>query len=122
MKMVSGLFDRYSLAEWALEVLEIYGVNNNQISVVARGRKSVSHTAATAEFVEMGFTKEEAELYAQGVNQGNFLITVATDSQHETLIRGILRSAGAVDKKTSSPIWQSGNAHVLNPNIYIQGD
>lgn len=118
MNTVSGLFEHYNRAEWALEVLGLYGIENHQISVVARGGGNVSLAAATTEFTGMGFTKEEAEFYADGVKQGSFLITVTLDLwQDEYLIGGILRSAGAVDMNTFRPVWQIGSAYVLNSNL-----
>lgn len=119
MNTVSGLFDRYSDAEWALEVLGLYGVDNDQISVVARGSQSVSLTAAVEQFVEMGFTGEDAQFYAEGVKRGDFLVSVEIGLQDEYLVRGILRGAGAVDMNTYRQVWQYGSAYVLNSNAYV---
>jgi hypothetical protein len=121
MNTVSGLFERYSKAEWALEVLGLYGIQNYQISVTARGSRNVALAAAISQFTEMGFAKEEAEFYAEGVRRGGFLVSVALDSQQdEYLISGILRSAGAVDMNTFRPVWQVGSTYILNSNMYIQ--
>ncbi|MBC7877921.1 MAG: hypothetical protein H7Y59_12200 [Anaerolineales bacterium] len=119
MSTVSGLFDRYSDAEWALEALGIYGVDNGQISVVARGSKIVSLKSAVEQFLEMGFTEEDAMFYAEGVKRGGFLISVTIDSEDEYLVRGILRGAGAVDMNASRKIKQYGSAYVLNSNAYV---
>lgn len=118
MNTVSGLFKSYSNAELALEVLGIYGVDNDQISVVARGSKSVSLTVAVEQLVELGFTEEEAGFYAEGVKRGNYLISVEIGSQDQYLVRGILRAAGAVDMNTSRQVRQHGNTYVLNSSIY----
>lgn len=37
-----GLFDRYSNVDWAIEVLENYGVDSEQISVVALDRDAIN--------------------------------------------------------------------------------
>jgi hypothetical protein len=117
VKSVSGLFDRYSKAEWALEVLGIYGVSNQQVSVVARGSRDVTVDNAIAQFVEMGFTREEGEFYAEGVQQGGFLITVAIESEDEFFLRGLLRRAGAEDMNTRRKIMRHGNTFILNSTM-----
>ncbi|MBC7875748.1 MAG: hypothetical protein H7Y59_01140 [Anaerolineales bacterium] len=42
MNMVVGLFDRYSKVDWAIEVLEDYGVDSGQVSVVALDRDAIN--------------------------------------------------------------------------------
>lgn len=55
--------------------------------------------------VDLGFSKEEAEFYAEGVKRGGVLVSVGTDSQDEEQIREILRGAGAVDMDTRRQTW-----------------
>ncbi len=95
MITVSGLFDRCSNAEWALEVLEIYGVDGKRISIISRGADSSSPPmAGSAGLVALGFTQGDAEFYKEGINRGDILICVATGSEEEYRIRAILRGAG----------------------------
>jgi hypothetical protein len=103
MNTVSGLFDRYSNAQWALEVLEIYGVDSKQISVISRGTDGRKPPMAdSAGLVALGFTQGETEFYAEGVKRGDILISVATGTVEEYRIRAILRGSGSVEMNTNT--------------------
>jgi hypothetical protein len=163
---VVGLFDYYSNLEWAIEVLENYGVDSDRISVVACDKEAMElgmaasagiapkglvglllagpsvfafvipgigpviatgtlastlfttlgTTALGARFggaasgllgalVDLGFSREVAESYVEGVKQGGILISVQTDLQNEYRIQAILRGSGALDIRCQT--WQN---------------
>ncbi len=56
--------------------------------------------------VDLGFSHEEAEFYAEGVKRGGVLVSVETDIEDEDEISDILRGAGAVDMDTRRRTWQ----------------
>jgi hypothetical protein len=57
--------------------------------------------------VDLGFPREEAEFYAEGVKRGGILVSVQTDVAEAEEISEILRGAGAVDRETRRQTWQN---------------
>jgi uncharacterized membrane protein len=57
--------------------------------------------------VDLGFPREEAEFYAEGVKRGGILVTVQTSATDAEQISEILRGAGAVDRETRRQTWQN---------------
>lgn len=57
--------------------------------------------------VDLGFPREDAEFYAEGVKRGGILVTVQTNHEETEEISEILRRAGAVDRETRRQTWQS---------------
>ena len=56
--------------------------------------------------VDLGLSKEDAEVYAEGVKRGGVLVSVETYPEDKDAISDILRGAGAVDIDTRRQIWQ----------------
>jgi hypothetical protein len=56
--------------------------------------------------IDLGFSQEDAEFYAEGVKRGGFLVSVQADPEDEDQISDILRGAGAVDMDTRRRTWQ----------------
>lgn len=57
--------------------------------------------------VDLGFSHDEAEFYAEGVKRGGVLVSVETDEEDEDQISDILRGAGAVDMETRRQTWRN---------------
>lgn len=57
--------------------------------------------------IDLGFSQEDAEFYAEGVKRGGILVSVEADSDEEDQISDILRSAGAVDMDIRRQTWQN---------------
>ena len=57
--------------------------------------------------IDLGFSKEDAEFYAEGVKRGGVLVSVETDPQDKDDISDILRGAGAVDIDNRRQTWQN---------------
>ncbi len=57
--------------------------------------------------VDLGFPREDAEFYAEGVKRGGILVTVQTNITDAEQISEILRGAGAVDRETRRQTWQN---------------
>ncbi len=57
--------------------------------------------------VDLGFSPDEAEFYAEGVKRGGVLVSVETDEEDEGEISDILRGAGAVDMETRRQTWRN---------------
>ncbi len=58
--------------------------------------------------LDLGFSQEDAEFYAEGVKRGGILVSVQTDVDDEDEISDILRGAGAVDMDIRRQTWQNG--------------
>jgi hypothetical protein len=56
--------------------------------------------------IDLGFPRDEAEFYAEGVKRGGILVTVDTDAEHEESVKEILAAAGAVDMNTRRQVWK----------------
>jgi hypothetical protein len=50
--------------------------------------------------IDLGFSREDAEFYVEGVKQGGILVCVETDLHYEYRISSILRGAGAMNVST----------------------
>jgi hypothetical protein len=60
-------------------------------------------------FIDLGFSAEDAEIYAEGLKRGAVLVSVEANIQDEDEadeIKDILRRAGAVDLATRRKTWQ----------------
>ncbi len=57
--------------------------------------------------LDLGFSQNDAEFYAEGVKRGGILVSVQTDAEDEDEVRDILRSAGAVDMDIRRQTWQN---------------
>ena len=57
--------------------------------------------------IDLGFSQEEAEFYAEGVKRGGVLVSVEADPDDEDKIRDILLRTGAVDMDTRRKAWQN---------------
>jgi uncharacterized membrane protein len=57
--------------------------------------------------VNLGFSPDEAEFYAEGVKRGGVLVSVETHAGEEHRVREILRGAGAVDMETRRQSWRN---------------
>jgi len=55
---------------------------------------------------DLGLSKEDAEVYAEGVKRGGVLVSVETDPEDKDAISDILRGAGAVDIDNRRQTWQ----------------
>lgn len=67
--------------------------------------------------VELGFPREDAEFYTEGVKRGGILVTVATDVGEAEEVSEILRGAGAVDRETRRQAWQNTGWTSFNENV-----
>jgi uncharacterized membrane protein len=56
--------------------------------------------------IDLGFPREDAEFYAEGVKRGGILVSVQTSPEEAEEISEILRGAGAVDRETRRQTWQ----------------
>jgi uncharacterized membrane protein len=56
--------------------------------------------------IDLGFSREQAEFYAEGVKRGGVLVSVETDTEDEEQVSEILHGAGAVDMDTRRRTWQ----------------
>jgi len=74
--------------------------------------------------IDMGFSREEASFYAEGVKRGGVLLTVNPNIGEEERVKEILSSAGAVDMDTRRQSWESegwtdvAEAENRDPNLY----
>jgi uncharacterized membrane protein len=57
--------------------------------------------------VDTGLSREDAEVYAEGVKRGGVLVFVDTTSQNEEMARVILDGAGAVNADSRRETWQN---------------
>jgi uncharacterized membrane protein len=53
----------------------------------------------------LGFTKEEAKVYTEGVRQGGVMVAVQAEGEHIGLAREIIKQANAVDMETRGQEW-----------------
>jgi hypothetical protein len=53
----------------------------------------------------LGFSEEQAEVYAEGVKQGGVLVAVQAEGEHLALAREIIKQADAVDIETRGKEW-----------------
>lgn len=56
--------------------------------------------------IDLGFSREQAEFYAEGVKRGGVLVSVETDEEEEEQVSEILHSAGAVDMDDRVKTWK----------------
>ena len=56
--------------------------------------------------LDLGFSREDASFYAEGVKRGGVLVTVTVNADQEERVKEILTSAGAVDMDTRRQSWR----------------
>ena len=57
--------------------------------------------------IKSGFSKDDAEFYAEGIKRGGTLVYVAVEPAREEQVRQILQNAGSVDMDTRRQAWKS---------------
>lgn len=56
--------------------------------------------------VDLGFSREDASFYAEGVKRGGVLVAVNTNADQEERVKEILSSAGAIDMDSRRQSWR----------------
>jgi len=127
MKTVVGLYDDINTANQVVQELDSYGIDRNEINVVA-GNREGSYTSETngdnwnsgqtsamgnatsgllSTLTEAGVPDEEARYYVEGVNHGGNLVSVRVDDDEPENVVAIMNRYNPIDVKERAASWRS---------------
>ncbi|TCR85972.1 hypothetical protein [Rhizobium sp. BK376] len=108
---ISAMFDSEGDAEQAVDELIAAGIPKDAVILTPGQRQEeepIDHVGFMDAIANFFFTREQRNLYAEGLRRGGFLLTVqaATQPLHDAAIR-ILSEKGSIDIDERAEQWRS---------------
>jgi hypothetical protein len=109
--VVTAFFDDRSDAELAIEELTGAGISNDDVTFTPGNENPASaqeHMGFWDALTNLVTSKDERDLYAEGLRRGGYLVTVrcATNEQHDKAL-DISREQGSIDIDERADNWRA---------------
>jgi len=119
--VIVGLYDDHDVAEQVYRELEESGIDEEDLHMVSHRNTDLSNWKAESSYwdngcfghdivdrlVALSFSRQDAELYCEGVRRGATLVVVRADEAHEERAVDIINLHRPVDIRARHANWRS---------------